>query len=38
MTSALTVVSALLILVLRFMPLPKLNKQPEPTLVTAKAG
>jgi OFA family oxalate/formate antiporter-like MFS transporter len=38
LTSALTLVSALLILALRFMPLPKLNKQPEPTLVTAKAG
>jgi len=38
MTSVLTLVSALLILVLRFMPLPKLNKQTSPTLVTAKAG
>jgi len=37
-TAALTLVSALCILALRFMPLPKLNKQPEPTLVTAKAG
>jgi MFS transporter, OFA family, oxalate/formate antiporter len=37
-TSALTLVSALLILVLRFMPMPKLSKQGEPALVTAKAG
>lgn len=38
MTAALTLVSAVLILVLRFMPLPKLNRQTEPTLATAKAG
>lgn len=38
MTSALTLVSALLILVLRFMPLPKVSRRAEPTLVTAKAG
>jgi MFS transporter, OFA family, oxalate/formate antiporter len=37
-TSALTLVSALLILVLRFMPMPKLTKQGTPALVTAKAG
>ena len=37
-TSALTLVSALLILVLRFMPMPKLSKQGAPALVTAKAG
>lgn len=37
-TAALTLVSALLILVLRFMPLPKLSRRAEPTLVTAKAG
>ena len=37
-TAALTLLSALLILVLRFMPLPRLSKQDEPTLVTAKAG
>lgn len=37
-TAALTVVSALLILVLRFMPLPGQKKQAEPSLVTAKAG
>lgn len=37
-TAALTLVSALCILALRFMPLPRLSKQAEPTLVTAKAG
>jgi OFA family oxalate/formate antiporter-like MFS transporter len=37
-TAALTVVSAALILVLRFMPLPGQKKQAEPSLVTAKAG
>ncbi|MGB9120686.1 MAG: oxalate/formate MFS antiporter, partial [Candidatus Angelobacter sp.] len=37
-TAALTVVSAALILALRFMPLPRLSKQTEPTMVTAKAG
>jgi OFA family oxalate/formate antiporter-like MFS transporter len=37
-TSALTLVSAVLILVLRFMPMPKLTKQREPALVTAKVG
>jgi OFA family oxalate/formate antiporter-like MFS transporter len=37
-TAALTVVSALLILVLRFMPLPGQKKRTEPSLVTAKAG
>lgn len=38
MTAALTLVSALCILGLRFMPLPRLSKQAEPALVTAKAG
>jgi len=37
-TAGLTVVSAALILVLRFMPLPKLSRQAEPTMVPAKAG
>jgi MFS transporter, OFA family, oxalate/formate antiporter len=37
-TAALTLVSALLILVLRTMPLPGQKKQAEPSLVTAKAG
>ncbi|MGC2741668.1 MAG: oxalate/formate MFS antiporter [Candidatus Angelobacter sp.] len=37
-TAALTLVSALCILALRFMPLPRLKRQAEPTLVTAKAG
>lgn len=37
-TAALTLVSALCILALRFMPLPRLNRQAEPTMVTAKAG
>ncbi|MGZ4867946.1 MAG: oxalate/formate MFS antiporter [Candidatus Angelobacter sp.] len=38
MTAALTLVSALCILGLRFMPLPRLSKQDAPALVTAKAG
>jgi OFA family oxalate/formate antiporter-like MFS transporter len=38
MTAVLTLLSALLILVLRFMPLPRLSSQAEPTLATAKAG
>lgn len=38
MTAGLTLVSALLILVLRFMPLPRLSKQVDPMLETAKAG
>jgi OFA family oxalate/formate antiporter-like MFS transporter len=37
-TAVLTLVSALCILGLRFMPLPRLNSQAETTLVTAKAG
>jgi OFA family oxalate/formate antiporter-like MFS transporter len=37
-TAALTLVSAVLILVLRFMPLPRLSRQDQPALVTAKAG
>src|SRR5262249_13533485 len=37
-TAGLTVVSALLILVLRVMPLPGQKHQAEPSLVTAKAG
>ena len=37
-TAALTLLSAVLILVLRFMPLPKLNRQEDSVLVTAKAG
>jgi MFS transporter, OFA family, oxalate/formate antiporter len=37
-TAALTLLSALLILVLRFMPLPRLSRRAEPALVTAKAG
>jgi OFA family oxalate/formate antiporter-like MFS transporter len=37
-TAALTLVSALCILALRFMPLPRLSRQAEPTMVTAKAG
>jgi MFS transporter, OFA family, oxalate/formate antiporter len=37
-TAALTLVSALLILVLRFMPLPRLSRETQPALVTAKAG
>jgi MFS transporter, OFA family, oxalate/formate antiporter len=37
-TAALTLLSAVLILVLRFMPLPRLNRQAQPALVTAKAG
>ena len=37
-TAALTLVSALLILVLRFMPLPSLRREEDPMLVTAKAG
>jgi OFA family oxalate/formate antiporter-like MFS transporter len=37
-TAALTLVSALCILALRFMPLPKLSRQAEPSMVTAKAG
>ena len=36
--AAMAFISAMLILVLRFMPLPRLSKQPSPTLVTAKAG
>jgi hypothetical protein len=37
-TAALTLVSALCILALRFMPLPRLSRQAEPTMVPAKAG
>ncbi len=37
-TAALTLVSALSILALRFMPLPRLSNRTEPALVTAKAG
>ncbi|HSK42410.1 MAG TPA: oxalate/formate MFS antiporter [Candidatus Binatia bacterium] len=37
-TAVLTLVSALCILALRFMPLPRLSRQAEPTMVTAKAG
>ena len=37
-TAVLTLVSALCILGLRFMPLPRLSSQAETTLVTAKAG
>jgi MFS transporter, OFA family, oxalate/formate antiporter len=37
-TAILTLVSALCILALRFMPLPRLGRQAEPTMVTAKAG
>lgn len=37
-TAGLTLVSALLILGLRFMPLPRVSSQAEPTLATAKAG
>jgi OFA family oxalate/formate antiporter-like MFS transporter len=37
-TAGLTLLSALLILVLRFMPLPRLKNQEDPVLVTAKAG
>jgi MFS transporter, OFA family, oxalate/formate antiporter len=37
-TAILTLVSALCILALRFMPLPRLSRQAEPTMVTAKAG
>ena len=37
-TAALTLVSALCILALRFMPLPRLSNRDEPALVTAKAG
>ena len=37
-TAALTLVSALFILALRFMPLPRLSRQAEPTMVPAKAG
>ena len=36
--AAMAFVSALLILVLRFMPLPRLSRRAEPALVTAKAG
>ncbi|HET9165076.1 MAG TPA: oxalate/formate MFS antiporter [Candidatus Angelobacter sp.] len=36
--AAMAFVSALFILVLRFMPLPKLSRQAEPTMVPAKAG
>ena len=38
MTAVLTLLSAVLILVLRFMPLPRISSQAEPTLATAKAG
>lgn len=37
-TAGLTLLSAMLILVLRFMPLPRLSKQADPMLVTAKAS
>ncbi|HEY1525191.1 MAG TPA: oxalate/formate MFS antiporter [Candidatus Angelobacter sp.] len=37
-TAGLTLISALLVLVLRFMPLPRLSKQVDPMLETAKAG
>lgn len=37
-TAALTLVSAVLILALRFMPLPAQSRQEDPVLVTAKAG
>jgi MFS transporter, OFA family, oxalate/formate antiporter len=36
-TAGLTLVSAVLILALRFIPLPNQNRQEEPTLATAKA-
>ncbi len=38
LTAVLTFVSALLILVLRFMPLPSIRREEDPMLVTAKAG
>lgn len=37
-TAALTLVSAALILALRFIPLPSVRRQEDPMLVTAKAG
>ncbi|HEX3093407.1 MAG TPA: oxalate/formate MFS antiporter [Candidatus Angelobacter sp.] len=37
-TAALTLVSAALILALRFIPLPSVRRQEDPILVTAKAG
>jgi OFA family oxalate/formate antiporter-like MFS transporter len=37
-TAALTLVSAALILVLRFIPLPVQHREEDPMLVTAKAG
>jgi OFA family oxalate/formate antiporter-like MFS transporter len=37
-TAALTLVSAALILALRFIPLPSVRRQQDPVLVTAKAG
>jgi OFA family oxalate/formate antiporter-like MFS transporter len=37
-TAALTLVSAALILVLRFIPLPVQRREEDPMLVTAKAG
>jgi MFS transporter, OFA family, oxalate/formate antiporter len=37
-TAALTLISGVLILILRFMPLPSLSKQDNSVLVTAKAG
>ena len=36
--AAMAFLAALLILVLRFMPLPRLSKETQPALVTAKAG
>ncbi len=38
LTAGLTLLSAVLILVLRFMPLPKLSRQQDPVLVPAKVG
>ncbi len=38
LTAGLTLLSAVLILALRFMPLPKLSRQQDPVLVPAKVG